>query len=140
MTTRIRTPSPVARRPSAAVSVTPRGIAAAACATSVACAAVDAALTGRVGLVFDMCFVIICVASALMFRPEDLYVAAAMPPLVFALTVGVVAAVSPTALIDHATGFGQGLLGGLVHGAGWLVAGYAGSLLALGCRAAGRVA
>jgi hypothetical protein len=119
------------------VSVTPRGIAVAAGAASVTCAAVDAALTGRVGLVFDMCFVIICVTSAVVFRPEDLYVAAVLPPLAFAVTVVVVAVVSPTALVDHATGFGQGFLGGLVRGAGWLVAGYAGSLLALGCRAVG---
>jgi hypothetical protein len=124
-------------QPSATVSVTPRGIAVAACAASVACAAVDAALTGRVGLAFDMCFVIICVAIALTFRSEDLYTAASMPPLVFAVTVGSIALVAPTALADNAAGFGQGFLDGLAHNASWLAAGYAGTLLALAGRAAG---
>jgi hypothetical protein len=115
--------------------VTARGIVAAAGAAMLLLAVVEVALTGRVGLVFDMGFVIICVTAALSFRRTDLFTAAVMPPLMFVATVGSVALVAPAALARDAGGFGEGLLGGLAHNAGWLAAGYAGSLLTLAARA-----
>jgi hypothetical protein len=142
MTTRARPHSPSSGGDSTpatrgdSTSVTARGIIAAAGAATLLFAVLDVALTGRVGLVFDMGFVIVCVTAALGFRPTDLYPAAVMPPLLFAATVGSVAVVAPATLVGQADGFGQGFMGGLAHNAGWLAAGYAGSLLTL----AGRVA
>jgi hypothetical protein len=119
--------------------VTARGIVAAASAATLLFAVLEVALTGHVGLVFDVGFVAVCVTSALCFRRADFFTGAVMPPLMFAATVGLVALVAPATLTDDSGGFGEGLLGGLATNAGWLAAGYAGSLLTLAARAASSV-
>jgi hypothetical protein len=94
-------------------------------------------VTDGLTLVFDLAFVLICVAAALAVRPRDFFVVGVLPPLLMAGTVLVLAVVDPGAVADPRDGIVQATVSGLAHHSGALVLGYA---LALGVLALRQVA
>jgi len=88
-------------------------------------------------LLFDVSFVLICVAAALAVRPPDFFVIGVFPPLLMLATVALLAVVFRDTVADTGDGFLQAVVSGLAHHAGSLVAGYA---LTLGLLALRQVA
>lgn len=85
-------------------------------------------------LVFDVAFVMICVAAALAVRPRDFFVVGVLPPLLMAGTVLVLAIVARGAVADPGDGVVQATVSGLAHHAGALVLGYGLALAVLALR------
>ena len=96
--------------------------------------ALNLALTGRLSLFFDLCFVVVCLVAALAVRPPDFFLAGVLPPLLMLLTVTVVAAVERSAVADEVDSLVQAVVSGLAHHAGALLAGYAAALVVLALR------
>ena len=97
----------------------------------------DLLLFDDLTLVFDIAFVLVCVAAALAVRPRDFFVIGVYPPLLMAGTVAVLAVLTPGAVAEPADGFLQAVVSGLAHHSGFLVLGYA---LTLGILALRQVA
>jgi hypothetical protein len=89
----------------------------------------DVAATGRVGVLFDLAFVLVCVAAALAVRPADFFTVGVLPPILLLCLCTALSVLDRSALAARGDGFVQGLVSGLAHHAGALAAGYA---LALG--------
>jgi uncharacterized protein DUF6542 len=85
-------------------------------------------------LLFDIGFVLVCVAAALAVRPREFFVIGVFPPLLLAGTVAVLAVVARDAVAEPADGFLQAMVSGLAHHAGALVAGYGLTLAVLALR------
>jgi hypothetical protein len=100
-------------------------------------ALVEATALDRLGWIFDLTFVAVCVAAALLVRPRDFFVVGVLPPLSMLVIVAVLAAFDRTAVADPGDGFAQATVSGLAHHAGALVVGY---LLTLGLLALRQVA
>lgn len=100
-------------------------------------ALLHAAVDARIGLVFDVVFVAVCVGAALWVRPRDFFTIGVMPPLLLAATV------LPFAVTDRDTVARtddvavQAFVSGLAHHALALAGGYA---LTLGILALRQVA
>ncbi len=92
---------------------------------------------GRLGLTFDLAFVVLCVLGALAVRPRDFFVIGVLPPLAMLAIVVVLAVTHSAAVAEPGDGFFQAVVSGLAHHAGALVAGYA---LTLGILALRQVA
>jgi hypothetical protein len=94
----------------------------------------DVAVSGRVGVAFDVAFVVVCLTVAMRVRPEDFFTAGVLPPLVM-LSVFVLVAISlPDALTSGDAGLVPTVASGLAHHAVALGVGYAGCLLCLAIR------
>jgi hypothetical protein len=91
-------------------------------------------LLGRIGLLFDVAFVVVCVAAALAVRPQDFFTVGVLPPLLLAATVTVVAIVDPGAVARAEDAVAQAVVSGLAHHAIALVIGYALTLGVLALR------
>ncbi len=91
-------------------------------------------LFGRIGLLFDLTFVVVCVASALAVRPQEFFTVGVMPPLLLAATVTVLAFVDPAAVARPDDAVAQAVVSGLAHHAIALVIGYALTLGVLALR------
>lgn len=100
-------------------------------------ALVEATTLDTLGWIFDVTFVAVCVAAALLVRPRDFFVIGVLPPLSMLVIVAILAAFDRTAVAEAADGFAQATVSGLAHHAGALVAGYA---LTLGLLAVRQVA
>ena len=109
----------------------------------VACASAAAALVvvllnlvgaGRIGLFFDLSFVLICVAAALAVRPAEFFVVGVLPPLLMAGTIAALAVLDRTSVADEKDGLVQAVVSGLAHHATALVVGYALTLAILALR------
>ena len=87
-----------------------------------------------VTLVFDIAFVLVCVAAALAVRPRDCFVSGVFPPLLMAGTVAVLAVLFRGSIADPGDGFLQALVSGLAHHSGALVVGYALTMALLALR------
>jgi hypothetical protein len=85
-------------------------------------------------LLFDIVFVLVCVASALAVRPRDFFLIGVFPPLLMAGTIIVLAMLSRDAVADPGDGLVQTLVSGLAHHAGALITGYALTLAVLALR------
>ena len=84
----------------------------------------DVALGGGLGLVFDLCFVALCVAVALLVRPRDFFTVGVLPPLLM-LGVFVLLDVARPEVLGHPQdGVVQSVVTGLAHHSGALVSGY----------------
>jgi hypothetical protein len=100
-------------------------------ALSLTVAALDVGIGGRVGLVFDLAFVTVCVVVALLVRPEDFFTVGVLPPLIL-LAVFVLLGISHrVAIAPGDQGLAQAVITGLAHHAVALGVGYAGCLLCL---------
>jgi hypothetical protein len=94
----------------------------------------EVAVSGRVGLVFDVAFVGVCLTVAMLVRSEDFFTAGVLPPLVMLATFVLVELWHPGALASSDTGLVEGVASGLAHHAVALGVGYAGCLLCLAVR------
>jgi hypothetical protein len=82
-------------------------------------------IIGRLGLFFDLAFVVVCIAAALAVRPQDFFTVGVLPPLLLAATVTAVAVVDPAAVARADDAVAQAVVSGLAHHAIALVIGYA---------------
>jgi hypothetical protein len=89
---------------------------------------------GRLGLFFDLGFVVVCVAAALAVRPQDFFTVGVLPPLLLASTVTVLAVVDRAAVARADDAVAQAVVSGLAHHAIALVIGYALTLGVLALR------
>ncbi|MDP3968589.1 MAG: hypothetical protein Q8Q02_09920 [Nocardioides sp.] len=111
-----------------------------AAAVLVTMAALDVALTGRVGLFFDLVFISVCLAVAATVGRDAFPIVAVAPPvamLVLCLALGTVA---PGTVADATDGALQATVTGLANRAVALAAGYAVALGTILVRHSNRVA
>jgi hypothetical protein len=90
--------------------------------------------SARIGLFFDVVFVLCCVAAALLVRPRDFFVVGVLPPLALTGTVVVLAFVDRAAVARAEDGVVQATVSGLAHHAQALAVGYALTLVILALR------
>jgi hypothetical protein len=88
--------------------------------------------TSEVTRLFDVVFVLTCVAVALLVRPQDFYTVGVLPPLIMAGVFLLVALTRPAAIAHAHDGVVQAVVSGLSTHATALGVGYA---LCLGCLA-----
>jgi hypothetical protein len=84
----------------------------------------DQAIFGHVGLFFDVCYVLICVAMALAVRPSDFFTIGVLPPLLMVAVFTLLGLTRPDVIADPGDGVVQAVVSGLGHHAGALVTGY----------------
>jgi hypothetical protein len=96
--------------------------------------ALDVVVAGRVGVFFDVSFVLVCLAVALLVRPEDFFTVGVLPPLVMLAAFVLVAVSRPAAIAAPGDGVMQAVVTGLSHHAVSLGVGYALCLLCLAVR------
>jgi hypothetical protein len=88
----------------------------------------------RLGLMFDVVFVLVCVGAALAVRPRDFFAVGVLPPLLLLGVVGGLALGDRAMVASADDGFVQALVSGLAHHAGALVVGYGLTLAVLALR------
>jgi hypothetical protein len=96
--------------------------------------ALDVGIGGRVGLVFDLAFVGVCLVVALLVRPEDFFTVGVLPPLIMLVVFGLLAASRPVTIAERDDGVVQAVVTGLAHHAVALGVGYAVCLACLAVR------
>jgi hypothetical protein len=101
---------------------------------TLATVAVNRFLTGGLGVVFDVGFVLICVAAALSVRPRDFFVVGVLPPLLMFGVLLALAMVTPGTVAQANDSAPQAVVSGLAYHAGALVTGYGLTLAALALR------
>ncbi|HET7430448.1 MAG TPA: DUF6542 domain-containing protein [Nocardioides sp.] len=106
-------------------------VAALAAALTLTAAAVEITLVGHLRLFFDLCFVTICLLSALLVRPRDFFTVAVLPPLLMFATMVIVALNGPKVIAHAQDSTVQAVVTGLAHHSVALFTGYAVCLLAL---------
>jgi hypothetical protein len=92
----------------------------------------DLAIMGRVSILFDLCFVALCVALALKVRPTDFFTVGVLPPLLMVAVFVLLGLTRPGVIADEHDGVVQAVVSGLSHHSAALVVGYA---LCLACLA-----
>lgn len=97
--------------------------------------AADVVITGAVDRTFDIGFVLLCVAMALMVRPGDFFTIGVLPPMLLLGQSAVLAVVHRSAIAAAGDGLVQAVVSGLAHHAGALLAGYGTALAVLAIRA-----
>jgi hypothetical protein len=85
---------------------------------------VDQWLVGHVGVLFDVCFVLLCIATALAVRPADFFTVGVLPPMLMVVVFALLGATRPAVIADPGDGVVQAVVSGLSHHAGALVTGY----------------
>lgn len=88
-------------------------------------AGLDVATGVRVGVLFDLCFVVLCIALALAVRPDDFFVVGVLPPLLMGGLFALLAVAEPASIGDAGDGLVQATVSGLSHHSFALMAGYA---------------
>ncbi|GAB3255115.1 hypothetical protein GCM10027448_22790 [Nocardioides dilutus] len=97
--------------------------------------ALDLARADRVTSLFDVAFVLVCVALALLVRPQDFFTVGVLPPLIMAAVFVLVGLTNPAAIAHPDDGLVQAVVSGLSTHAVALGVGYG---LCLGCLAVRR--
>lgn len=87
--------------------------------------AVDLLIGPELSLLFDLGFVVLCVAAALGVRPADFFAVAVMPPLLLLGLVLLSAVVDPGWVALPEDTVVQAVVSGLAHRAGGLATAYA---------------
>jgi hypothetical protein len=95
-------------------------------------AVLDSLVAGRIELLFDLCFVLICIGVALLVRPSDFFAVGVLPPLLMIGVFVLFAFGRPGSLAGADDGFLQEVISGLGRHSVALFVGYA---LSLGCLA-----
>ena len=111
-----------------------REVVALAVAVALSAVAVDLLLVGHVSILFDLCFVALCVAVALRVRPSDFFTVGVLPPLVMLGVFTLVGLTRPAMIAHPGDGVVQAVLSGLSHHSLALLVGYALCLACLGVR------
>jgi hypothetical protein len=100
-------------------------------ALALSVAALDLLATDRLGWFFDVGFVGLCVALALLVRPRDFFTVGVLPPLLMLSTFLLLAATRSAAIARADDGVVQAVVSGLSHHSVALALGYVGCLLVL---------
>lgn len=95
----------------------------------------DLARAGEVTALFDVVFVLTCVAVALLVRPEDFFTVGVLPPLIMGAVFVLVGLAEPSAIAHPQDGLVQAVVSGLSTHALSLGLGYG---LCLACLAVRR--
>jgi hypothetical protein len=103
-------------------------------AVALSVTALDLARADRVTSLFDVVFVLVCVALALLVRPQDFFTVGVLPPLIMAAVFVLVALAKPAAIADPGDGLVQAVVSGLSTHAVALGIGYALCLVCLAVR------
>ena len=106
-------------------------VAALATALTLTVATVEVTLVGHLRLFFDLCFVVICLVSALKVRHRDFFTVGVLPPLLMFATMVLVALNGSQVIADPHDSTVQAIITGLAHHSVALFAGYAVCLLTL---------
>jgi hypothetical protein len=88
----------------------------------------------RLGLFFDVVFVLVCVGAALSVRPSDFFTVGVLPPLALGVTVVILAVLDRAAVSKADDSLVQAVVSGLAHHALTLVIAYALVLAVLALR------
>ena len=86
--------------------------------------ALDLAVAGHISLLFDFSFVIVCVALALLVRPEDFFTVGVLPPLIMLAVFAILGATRPGTIANPDDGVVQAVVSGLSTHAVALGVGY----------------
>ena len=97
-------------------------------------AAIDLLLFDRLTTLFDVAFVLLCVALALLVRPADFFTVGVLPPLIMLAVFVLLAASRPVTIADPDDGMVQAVVTGLSHHSAALGIGYAVCLACLAIR------
>ncbi len=100
-------------------------------ALALSAAALDLLATERVGLLFDLGFVLLCLTLALAVRPRDFFTVGVLPPLLMLATFLLLAASRSAAIARADDGVVQAVVSGLSHHSVALACGYVGCLVVL---------
>jgi hypothetical protein len=103
-------------------------------ALSLTVVVLDVGIGGRVGLVFDLAFVAVCLTVALLVRPEDFFTVGVLPPLIMLSVLALVGTWQRVAIAREGDGLVQAVVTGLSHHSVALGVGYAACLLCLAVR------
>jgi hypothetical protein len=93
---------------------------------------VDLALVGRISLFFDLCFIALCVALALVVRPTDFFTVGVLPPMIMVAVFTLLGITRPGVIAHPEDGVVQAVVSGLSRHSAALVIGY---VLCLTCLA-----
>lgn len=88
----------------------------------------------RIGVFFDVVFVLVCVAASLLVRPQDFFPIGVLPPILLGFVVVVLTVVDRAAVAKPDDQALQAVVSGLAHHSLALVIGYALTLLVLALR------
>lgn len=94
-------------------------------AVSLTVAVVDLVLSHGLSLFFDLAFVALCVALALLVRPQDFFTVGVLPPLLMLGVFWLLGLLTPGSVAEGSDGTIQALLTGLAHHSTALMVGYA---------------
>ena len=95
---------------------------------------IEVGFADRLGMLFDVVFIALCLYAALSVRPSDFFTVGVLPPLVMLGIVALLAVAEPTAVGHPTDGIGQATITGLSDHSLALVAGYLLSLVVLAVR------
>jgi hypothetical protein len=95
------------------------------CALALTAATLEITLVGHLRLFFDLCFVLICLAAAVMVRPRDFFSVGVLPPLLMFGTMVIVALNGAKVIATAHDGLVQAVVTGLAHHSLGLFSGYA---------------
>jgi hypothetical protein len=113
---------------------TGRQVAVLGVAVTLTVAVLDLLAFGELTVLFDVCFVLLALALALLVRPSDFFTVGVMPPLLMMGVFTFLGVIRPAAIADPGDGVVQAVVSGLGHHAGALVLGYGLSLAVLAVR------
>ena len=103
-------------------------------AVTLTAVALDMLLNSRLTGVFDLVFVALCVALALLVRPRDFFTVGVLPPLLMLGTFLLLGVVAADSVAHRSDGLVQAVVTGLARHSTALVVGYALSLACLAIR------
>lgn len=108
-----------------------RLVVAVAATAVVLAASLDVWVSPRLSTLFDVVFVVVCLAAALLVRPRDFFAIGVLPPLMMLGVIVLLALTSRESVAERGDGLVQAVVSGLAHHAGALVTGYALTLVVL---------
>ncbi|WP_232679704.1 DUF6542 domain-containing protein [Nocardioides sp. R-C-SC26] len=111
-----------------------RNVVALAAALAMTLTALDLVVTQRMSALFDVGFVLTCLALALAVSTRDFFTVGILPPILMLGTFLLVAAADTAALAREDDGYVQAVISGLSHHSLGLVIGYLGALGVLAVR------
>jgi hypothetical protein len=94
-------------------------------ALTLTAATVEITLGGHLHVFFDLCFVAVCIAAAMLVRPRDFFTIGVLPPLLMCGTMVLVALNGPRVVADPHDSVVQAVVTGLAHHSVALFVGYA---------------
>ena len=100
-------------------------------ALTLTAATAEIAISGHLRLFFDVCFVAICLAAAMLVRPRDFFTVGVLPPLLMLGTMMLVALNGTQVIANRHDSVVQAVITGLAHHSVALFVGYAGCLITL---------